>query len=226
VTSARCSGPLGDSLPTRIGAWSRCQAGRALVSRGLDLHVSGLEYIPDHGPAILVARHYHHLYDAAAILASVPREVHVLVAVDWLDGWRLALVRRLAAAARWPVVWRRGSAWRVNREGYRASLRSLEQGRLLLIFPEGYPTIDPRWSSRRRDAFLTFDPGFVVLAQRATCDVPLIPVGLSYSKSDGQRWSVWLRFGAPLCHAGRRAGREAMLANVELAVRELSAPPA
>jgi 1-acyl-sn-glycerol-3-phosphate acyltransferase len=109
---------------------------RALVKRNLDLQVTGLEHVPQHGPAILVARHYHHLYDAAAILASLDREVHVLVAVDWLTGdWRLALMRWLAAAARWPVVWRRGAAWRFNREGYQASLELLEEGRVLLVFP-------------------------------------------------------------------------------------------
>ena len=76
---------------------------RKLVDRALDLHVVGLEHVPSAGPAILVARHYHHLYDAAAILARVPREVHVLVALDWLrDGASAAddLARSRGALAR------------------------------------------------------------------------------------------------------------------------------
>lgn len=212
----------------RIGAWSRRHTARALVRRDLDLHVTGLEHVPDRGPVMLVARHYHHLYDAAVILASVEREVHVLVAVDWLtDGWRLALMRRLAAAARWPVVWRRGAAWRFNREGYQASLELLEEGRLLLIFPEGYPNVDPLGTTRgESEDILPFDPGFLLLAERATCDVSLVPVGLSYATRNGGGWRVWLRFGAPIRHHGRgRAARRVVLGALECAVRDLSLAP-
>jgi 1-acyl-sn-glycerol-3-phosphate acyltransferase len=201
---------------------------RALVERNLDLHVTGVEHVPESGPAILVARHCHHLYDAAAILAAVPREVHILIAGDWLgNGFRLALMRRLAAAARWPMVWRRGSAWRLNRDGYNASLELLEDSRVLLVFPEGCPIIDPRPSSRSEvDALLPFDPGVLVLAERARCEVPLVPVGLAYARRAAGAWSVWLRFGAPYRHARvGRAKRRAALARLESAVRGLSTSP-
>ena len=226
--AASAPAPVRDSVASRIGAWSRRQTARALVKRRLDLHVTGLEYVPGRGPAILVARHYHHLYDAAAILASVPREVHVLIAADWLGGgWRLALMRRLAAAARWPMVWRRGAAWRFNREGYSASGKLLEDGRILLMFPEGYPNVDPLGTMKSEpEAFLPFDPGFLVLAEHSHCDVLLVPVGLSYAKRNAGGWSVWLRFGAPISY--RRAGRaerQRLLARIEAAVRKLSIPP-
>ena len=220
--------PVRDSLASRIGAWSRCQAARALVRRALDLQVTGVENVPERGPAILVARHYHHLYDAAAILANVRREVHVLVALDWLGGgWRLAVMRWLAAAARWPVVWRRGRACRINREGYRASLNLLNEGRVLLIFPEGYPNVDPLGTPKQQpDEFLPFDPGFLVLAERARCAVPLVPVGLWYTRQPAGGWSACLRFGAPVSYArDRQGGRRAALGRLESAVRELSEPP-
>ena len=226
--SASLPAPVGDSVVSRIGALSRRQIARALVKRALDLHVTGLEYVPERGPAILVARHYHHLYDAAAILANVEREVHVLIAADWLGaGRRLAMMRRLAAAARWPMVWRHGAAWRLNREGYRASLEILEEGRLLLIFPEGYPNVDPLGTTKPdSEHFLPFDPGFLVLAERVRCEVPLVPVGLSYTKRHAGGWSTWLRFGAPMVHGCRgHAERQAALARMEAAVRDLSAPP-
>ena len=87
-----------DPIAARVGAWSRRRAARWLVARAVDLHVVGLELVPAAGPVILVARHYHHLYDAAAILACVPRQVHVLIALDWLGrGGRLQLMRWLAA---------------------------------------------------------------------------------------------------------------------------------
>jgi putative membrane protein len=208
----------------RIGVWSRRQVAHTLVRRAVDLHVSGLNNVPEHGPAILVARHYHHLYDAAAILASVRREVHVLVAVDWLGGaWRLALMRRLAATARWPVVWRHGPAWRINREGYRASLEILNEGRVLLVFPEGYPNVDPLGTPKQKpEEFLPFDPGFLVLAERANGGVSVIPVGLSYARSGRRGWTLRLRFGPPIRHRTGRAGRRLALQRLEFAVRELS----
>jgi putative membrane protein len=203
-------------------------AARALVAHALDLHVVGLEHVPRHGPVLLAARHYHHLYDAAAILASLPREVHVLVAVDWLGGGpRLAVMRQLAAAARWPIVWRPGAAWRLNRQGYQLSLDLLREGRLLLMFPEGYPRIDPLASPRATsDDVLPFDPGFLSLAERAGRAVRVVPVGLWYAPRQGGGWSVWLRFGRPDVPSGSGLdGRRARLRAVEAAVRRLSASP-
>ena len=216
------------SIAALSGAYARRLAARALVTRALDLRVDGLEHVPRHGPAILAARHYHHLYDAAAILASLPREVHVLVAVDWLAGGPgLVLLRWLAAAARWPIVWRPGPAWRLNREGYQLGLDLLREGRLLLVFPEGYPTIDSLGS--RKDSpehVLPFDPGFLVLAERAGRAVPVVPVGLCYAPRAGGGWIVRLRFGRPEVAIGSgRAARRARLRAVEAAMRALSAAP-
>jgi 1-acyl-sn-glycerol-3-phosphate acyltransferase len=193
---------------------------RLLVARALDLHVEGLEHVPADGPAILVARHYHHLYDAAAILTSVPREVHVLIALDWLGtGNRLRVMRWLAAAARWPGVWRSGPRWRLNRDGYLQSLQVLREGRLLLVFPEGHPTVDPEDArGADLDGIRAFDGGFLVLAKRAGVPVPIVPVGLWYAPRPRGGWTVWLRFGRRT-HALQLAATESM-------VRNLSHPPA
>jgi putative membrane protein len=218
-----------DSIDARVGAWSRRCAARWLVARALDLHVVGLEHVPAAGPAILVARHYHHLYDAAAILACVPRQVHVLIALDWLGrGGRLQLMRWLAAVARWPGVWRSGPCWRLNRNGYRQSLKLLREGRLLLVFPEGYPAIDPEGSHKTDpEGFLPFDAGFLVLAERAGPDVPIVPVGLWYAPRPVGGWTVWLRFGRPIhCSAAEPWPRRVGLAAVEAEVRRLSLPSA
>ncbi|MBV9578907.1 MAG: 1-acyl-sn-glycerol-3-phosphate acyltransferase, partial [Chloroflexi bacterium] len=183
------------------------------MAHGLDLRVTGLEHVPRDGPAILVARHYHHLYDACAILASVPREVHVVVAVDWLHGWPLQLMLKLTQAARWPAVWR--SPTRLNRSGYQLSLELLRRGRLLLIFPEGYPAIEPRGLQVRGPAeFLPFASGFLRLAERAGPAIPIVPVGLWYG-GRGLR-QARLRFGKPLLCSPV----DVSLAAVETAVRE------
>jgi 1-acyl-sn-glycerol-3-phosphate acyltransferase len=53
----------------RVGAW-------ALTAGRVEIAVTGLRHIPTAGPALLVARHYHHLFDGAALLLSVPRPIH------------------------------------------------------------------------------------------------------------------------------------------------------
>ena len=213
----------------RRGAWARRFAARCLVGRGLDLRVVGLEHVPARGAAILVARHYHHLYDAAAIMACVPREVHILIALDWLGGGaRLGVMRWLADAARWPGVWRAGAGWRFNRAGYRLSLDLLREGRLLLVFPEGYPAIDPERSPRAedRDAVLPFNAGFAVLAERAGGRMPIVPVGLSYAPRSGGGWRVELRFGRAIDATGSPSQRQRLVEVVEAEVRRLSGLPA
>lgn len=211
-----------------VGAWSRRSVARALVARTLDLHVVGLEHVPAHGACILVARHYHHLYDAAVILATIPRDVHILVALDWLGGGiRLRLMRWLVVAARWPGVWRLGHASRINRDGYRLSLSLLREGRLLLVFPEGYPTIDPQGSRKPdRNAWLPFDPGFVTLAEHAGVPVSIVPVGMVYAERPGGGWTVWLRIGEAV-HFGASAPGERRVRrdSIEVKVRNLSLPP-
>jgi 1-acyl-sn-glycerol-3-phosphate acyltransferase len=210
------------SLPSLIGAETRRLAARALVSRRLDLHVEGLEHVPRQGPILLAARHYHHLYDACAILASVPREVHVMVAVDWLSGPSLSIMNALTRAAQWPAV-RRGAPWATaNRAAYRLSLDLLRAGRVVLMFPEGYPVVDPLGSRRRLETdFLPFDSGFLRLAERVGERVSIVPVGLWYAPTVR---CAWLRFGPPVAGPAGRADRSRVLAEVENAVRVLSAP--
>ena len=45
---------------------------------------TGLEHIPTDGPVLLIARHYHHLFDGVVLLLSVPRPIHILVTLDWV----------------------------------------------------------------------------------------------------------------------------------------------
>lgn len=62
----------------------------ALAAGRLKTCTSGAEHIPSKGPALLVARHYHHLYDGLALYASVPRCLHILVTLDWAKSHFIA----------------------------------------------------------------------------------------------------------------------------------------
>lgn len=186
---------------------------RALVSRRLDLTVEGLEHLPRSGPAIIAARHYHHLYDGAALLATIPRPVQILVASDWAaSGPRRAGLEAACRAAGWPVVQRAGrrnparpaSAAGDQRHLLRAVRQSVDilaGGGLLLVFPEGYPNIDPGYTAKTGpDEFLPFETGFAriaaIAARRTGRPVPVVPAGFWYQP--GPRCQAALRFGPPV----------------------------
>jgi putative membrane protein len=213
--------------------WRLLRAGSgALLRRNVDLSVEGLDHLPARGPVIIAARHYHHLYDGAIVIATVPRPVHILVGLDWVrNPAGKALMTGLCRAARWPVVLRRdgsapvdeGQARRELRKAMADAMELLREDRVLLVFPEGYPTIDPGYTPKRGDdVWLPFRPGFARLATlaaaRGMC-VPIVPAGFRYER--GERWRVTLRLGEPVTVADRR-DEAAAAARIEAEVRRLS----
>ena len=178
------------------------------VAKDLQLTIHGFEHLPPDGPVLLIARHYHHLYDGCAVMATVPRQVRVVVGLDWIE--RPIALRGMQAACRaagWPVVYRNTSEtdrarWLpALREAMRQSIQILRDGKLLLVFPEGYPTIDPHPTPKiRDDEILPFQSGFVRIAREAHdagISLCTIPLGFHYEQVD-ERWRVTMRFGAPL----------------------------
>lgn len=205
-----------------------------LARRKLDLRIVGREHLPRRGPVIIAARHYHHLYDGVAMHIAVPYPVKILVGLDWIGN---AIGNRamtaLCKAAGWPVVHRPDpgnpdagtSRTAILRQGMADALATLEAGHALLVFPEGFPTIDPGYTPKQHDAeFLPFAPGVTRIATLAAArgiDVPIVPAGFSYEPGD--RWHVTLRFGEPL-RVRNRAYASAALAELEIRVRDLSRP--
>ena len=100
----------------------------------------------------------------------------------------------------------------------------LRGGQVLLVFPEGYPNIDPSFTPKADDgAFLPFESGFLRFVALAEQDgitrVPIVPVGLEYQRRD--RWRVTVRFGHPVRRSPDVASR-AQVAAIEEQVRRLS----
>ena len=80
---------------------------RALAAGRVEMAVTGLEHIPTDGPVLLVARHYHHLFDGVVLLVSMPRPIHILVTLDWAkNSYARRLMTLATTMARWPVVLR------------------------------------------------------------------------------------------------------------------------
>lgn len=214
--------PWGMLGPRAIARW-------ALHTQTSAVRVEGLEHVPAAGPALIVARHYHHLLDGAVLVRHVPRPVHVVVALDWAaDAAQRRWMERACRLAQWPVILRprttgmraayeRGEIARYLRSGLRDAATLLREERVVAVFPEGYPVCDPGGTvpaARDADGFLPFAAGYRTIARLARRDVPIVPCGLYY-EAHGTRWRIVARFGPPLSLA-------ACAGDVERAVRGLS----
>lgn len=198
-----------------------------LIARGVAagrLHTtsSGTGHIPASGPVLIVARHYHHMFDGLALFAALPRQFHIVVTLDWVQnaGMRL-LMAQLTRLARWPVVLRADALMhrtdcgasgfgrpfsvadveRYRRSAFKESVQLLVDNRVLVIFPEGYPNIDPAYTPKTdKHGFLPFKRGFVAIARAAErrlgTSLPIVPTGLQYSA--GKPWKAHVRFSQPV----------------------------
>jgi len=218
---------------------------RALAAGRVEMAVTGLDHIPTGGPVLLVARHYHHLFDGVVLLVSMPRPIHILVTLDWAkNSYARRLMTLATTMARWPVVLRsdalrtriiRDRTWKgkiitaaaIRRYQYSAlsdSVALLAAGRLLVVFPEGYPNIDSHYTPKTRpEEFLPFKAGFATIAaaaeKRLGARVPIVPSGFRYTKHN--RWTARLNIGAAV-YLEDFASRQLLVSYMAQRVAELS----
>jgi putative membrane protein len=222
---------------------SMCIGSQMLLKRNTLLTVEGAEHLPPTGPVVIAAHHVHHLYDGCALLSTVPRRLHILVAPDWIEHhWLRGLMEFGCGLLEWPMVLRterlrqaalaQRSAYNLSeapcylRHAFTESVELLQRGEILVIFPEAYPIIDPLPTLERdHEGFLPFRPGFARIIEAAekdkTMQVAIIPAGFSYRWQG--HWRITLRFGPALFrqHFGELAQ---LLQSVEQCVRNLSVP--
>lgn len=214
---------------------------RGLAAGRLRTVAWGLENVPDRGPALIVARHYHHLYDGLSFFTALRRPFHIVVTLDWVKNRRSRFfMSRLTRIARWPVLLRSEAvAWartrgteffssedvrHYQRKALRQAADLLVEGRLVVIFPEGFPNIDPHYTPKTSpEELLPFKAGFVSIVasaeRRLSVDVPMIPAGICYRK--GNPWIGNLSFGTPIYRADHWT-RALLLACLEKEVKRLS----
>ena len=142
--------------------------GRIFAQAVTRVRVEGdVEAIPAWGPVILASNHVSNLDGVilgAWLVPRIPRRIH------WLGKKEMFA---------WPVIGflaRNGGVHPVDRggadvEAFRLAERILEQGHVLLIFPEGTRSRDGRLQQAR--------DGLAMLALRT--DAPVVPIGVSNS---------------------------------------------
>jgi 1-acyl-sn-glycerol-3-phosphate acyltransferase len=98
------------------------------------LKVTGAEYVPDDGPAIIAPNHKS-LYDPLFVGLATKRRLHFMAKSELFEGRSARLLSGLGA---FPV--QRGTA---DPEALETARVHLEEGRVIALFPEGTRFRDP-----------------------------------------------------------------------------------
>jgi 1-acyl-sn-glycerol-3-phosphate acyltransferase len=229
----------------RISVMVLHKGSRLIARRKVMLVVEGMENVPRNGPVLIVARHFHHLYDGCVLMRAVPRHLHILVALDWVQKrWLRSVMEWACTMVDWPIVLRTeqlhenagqhsetasGAYSLVEARSYLRhaildSVRLLRNNEVLVVFPEAYPNIDPGNTLKvENHAFLPFRAGFARLVEMTERDnqtrVAIVPAGLSAIQNG--HWNITLRFGPALSRSDYIDSRH-LVQDVEKRVRELS----
>jgi 1-acyl-sn-glycerol-3-phosphate acyltransferase len=161
-----------------------CRLAAVVVFR---TRVSGRQFVPKTGGALVLSNHQSH-FDPVLVGLACDRRLNYL-ARETLFGF---------APFRWLI--HSLDAIPIDREGLglgglKETLRRLKCGELVLIFPEGTRTRDGQISALK--------PGFVALARMGK--VPLLPVAIDGAFDAWPRWKklprrakIHLAFGPPI----------------------------
>ncbi|HEV7301862.1 MAG TPA: lysophospholipid acyltransferase family protein [Tepidisphaeraceae bacterium] len=159
-----------------------------------DLKVYGVHHVPDEGGALMISNHESYL-DPALIGVQVRRNMTFMAKSELFEvpgfGW---LIRRLGA---FPVRQGKGDKGAIDE-----TIRKLQEGHLLNVFPEGARTLDGKLGPIQK--------GVALIVKRAK--VPIVPVMIagSYeawprSKAMPQSHPVGVLYGPPIDVGGMKA---------------------
>jgi long-chain acyl-CoA synthetase len=156
-----------------------------MVSRDLfNLHVTGLENLPRHGPFILSSNHQSYI-DPIVLVSVLPKELAInAFAVGTSEVFGAGFMRRLARWLR--VIVLDPDANLVP--AMRAGAYGLRLGRVLILYPEGERSIDgnPR----------IFKKGAAILSIHA--QVPIVPIAIDGFYEAWPRGKAFFQKIAPL----------------------------
>ena len=155
--------------------------------------VQGLDQIPADGPLLLAGNHVNALADAVVAQFACPRPIHPIARSGLFRSPIFRPVLRFIQAV--PIKRRRpGAPPTDNSQAFEQIYRYLEDGRVILIFPEGQSHSDP--------SLRPLKTGLARIAQgfyeRTGRHVPVVPMGLTFTHKGRFRADVLVQFGEPL----------------------------
>jgi 1-acyl-sn-glycerol-3-phosphate acyltransferase len=139
--------------------FSRCQV-MATLTLGFSYRFEGGRNIPHRGPALLVANHESFI-DPIAIGLTTTRQLHYLARKTLFKGAFGSYLRRVNCV---PV-----DQEGVAKEGLKTIIALLDEGKAVLVFPEGERT----WNGDIQE----LKPGIQLIIRRTK--PPIIPVGVA-----------------------------------------------
>ncbi|MBM3663841.1 MAG: hypothetical protein FJW94_13385 [Actinobacteria bacterium] len=177
-----------------------------------DIDTDDLRDLAD-GPVVVVANHFGGLADALVLMSVLPRRPRIL-ADDAI--WRVPPARwvmnRIGAVA----VHRGRSGSTDNASMFATAAAALDDGEMLLVFPEGITRDEP--------SIGTVHTGAARMAAAADVDVRIVAVGLHYADKAAFRSDVAVRRGGSMVvpaseHPGDQAGIDALTAHISTDLR-------
>ncbi len=145
---------------TDYGYRLACTLIRGVLPPLAHITVRGIDHMPSDGPAIVVCNHINSL-DPVIIMATMPRPVRFMSKIENFRG-PLGFAMRLVGI----FEVRRGTP---DRRAIHAAERTLADGRVLGIFPEG---------TRSHTSRLAVGHGGAIMLAARTC-APIIPVAIT-----------------------------------------------
>jgi 1-acyl-sn-glycerol-3-phosphate acyltransferase len=159
------------------------------------VEVTGVERVPPHGPLIVAANHQNALIDPMLLLAAIPRPLVPLAKAPLFRHPVVGPLLRLAGAIPVARPQDAGGGPVANHAMFAAAARALEDGRGILIFPEGVSQPEPTLMPLKTGAVRVLLGAPPTVAAAAT----LLPVGLVFHEPERFRagWALVL-VGSPV----------------------------
>ncbi len=162
---------LAAALDARIGEQGLSSALRWILPRfASQVTSSGIEVIPRAGPLLLVSNHPG-AFDGVVILAQMPRDDVKLIASD------VPFTRGLTAASQ-HLIYSTGEDMHARMNAVRQSIRQLNNGGVVMLFPTGLVDPDPSFMPGAAQALNDWSPSLAYLLQKAP-ETRLLPVIIS-----------------------------------------------
>jgi 1-acyl-sn-glycerol-3-phosphate acyltransferase len=151
-------------------------AGMTGFTLGFSLRLEGTRHVPETGPVLVIANHQSFV-DPWIVGLAVKRHLTYLARKTlFRNPWFAAVIRSLNAVS----IDQEG----VGKEGIKTVIEQLQQGRAVLVFPEGSRTPDGLMHPLR--------PGIHLLIKRTRALV--VPVGIAGAY---HAWPIWRSYPIP-----------------------------